>query len=309
MQWAPSEDGLYAMQFNVRDKHGNTNILDIIFDVSPIGNNPYLVEVRDSIGGAAPTSTQVSLTASTSLNASPSPLSSCNSYSVILSSARTRHPPQDIFNPSAQSVIIGQSLELGIWGYAPVGFMTDITYSFTHTQQSTFVHTCTGLTAYCELQVYPPSQRHPNTENDAPCAQCTIARQAEQLTPTPSPCAPLAPSKLTYTPEVDHKSGDLCVIPFSTQGAYVGARFGPSDARSDLLRADFGGRGRLHLPLRLRARLQRVGRLHHYHSAPGQWRRGFRTQLCPRHSLQRAAPTGQQNSCENWACDAVSAPV
>ena len=152
MEWAPTEDGLYAMQFTVRDKWDNTNILDIIFDVSESSFNPYLVEIRTEIGGSPPNSTT------------------------------------DIYNPAPQSVIVGQTLTLSVWAYAPQGFMTTIVYSFTHTQQSTFAHTCDGSTPYCELQ-------------------------------------------FTFTPELGQNSGNLCVIPHSTVGAYVGA---PSDPENQV---------------------------------------------------------------------------
>ena len=118
MTWAPNHDGLYAMQFTVTDKYGNSNILDIIFDVTESSNSlPYFVEVRNSIGGANPTSTTA------------------------------------IFGPATQTASVGSSLTLGVWAYAPSGTMSEITYTFTNLINSVVSHTCVaGTTQYCELQ-------------------------------------------------------------------------------------------------------------------------------------------------------------
>lgn len=124
MSWQPSHDGLYALQFTVTDDYGNTNVLDIIFDVSTAAPNtsPYFVEVRDSYGGSTPTSTV------------------------------------DIYNVPAKTVAIGQTIQLGVWGYAPTGSVTQITYAWSYSAQSSISDTCNSNTQYCELQFsYTPS--------------------------------------------------------------------------------------------------------------------------------------------------------
>eukprot|EP00466_Bigelowiella_natans_P000089 jgi/Bigna1/125389/aug1.1_g97 len=127
MTWAPDRDGLYAMSFIVEDSWGNSNTLDIFFDVNEQGNTPYFVEVRDTIGGPPPVSTI------------------------------------DIFDPPPREVFIGQSISFGIWAYAPAGFMTAITFSFAQTRSASIAHTCNGMTQFCELQFsFTPELGQPN---------------------------------------------------------------------------------------------------------------------------------------------------
>ena len=129
MTWTPSHDGLYALQFTASDQWGNTNILDIIFDVSEDPFSPYFVELRDAIGGAVPNTTQ------------------------------------DIFNPAPKSVIIGQSIVFGLWAYSPGALVTQITYtSFAYPTSSTIIDTCDGTQQYCEIQLtYQPLLGHTDT--------------------------------------------------------------------------------------------------------------------------------------------------
>eukprot|EP00954_Amorphochlora_amoebiformis_P008336 647817-Amorphochlora_amoeboformis.AAC.1 len=107
--WNPQLDGLYALQWTVTDDYGNTNILDIMFNVDKsIAGTPYFVEIRrDIFNGATPTKTT------------------------------------DIFNPPAEKISLGQTMQLSIWAYAPSGFMTTITYVWSFTARSTATNTCT----------------------------------------------------------------------------------------------------------------------------------------------------------------------
>lgn len=118
MNWNPSHDGLYAFQITVSDTHGNSNTLDCVFDVteSAANTNPYFVEIRTTLGGSTPTSTT------------------------------------DIFNPATQTVSVGQTLNLGVWAYAPTGSMNQITYTWTTTEGTTITNACSGSSAYCEIQ-------------------------------------------------------------------------------------------------------------------------------------------------------------
>jgi len=125
MTWTPSADGYYAVQFTATDDYGNTNVLDIVFDVNTnaAGSSPYFVEIRDSIDA---TYTATSTTA--------------------------------IFNPTAQVVSIGQSIQLSVWAHSPTGSLTGIQYVWPYTSRTTASHTCTGTTQFCDLQFsYTPA--------------------------------------------------------------------------------------------------------------------------------------------------------
>uniref|UniRef100_A0A7S3YVB0 PA14 domain-containing protein n=1 Tax=Lotharella globosa TaxID=91324 RepID=A0A7S3YVB0_9EUKA len=130
MSWNPDKDGLYAVQFGVKDKYENTNVLDIVFNVRNGSGNPYFVEVSNphTAAGYQPNSTL------------------------------------DIYTPNTQmtqEVSIGQSLQLDVWGYAPDGFLTGMTYVWGYSSSTTASHNCDGTSAYCRLRFsYTPKLGH-----------------------------------------------------------------------------------------------------------------------------------------------------
>ncbi|GAB5367448.1 hypothetical protein AAMO2058_001230900 [Amorphochlora amoebiformis] len=135
LTWAPNQDGLYAFQFGVEDKYGNTNVVDLIFDVMEFTDTPYFVEVRN--GSTSNHSTPVTTTS--------------------------------IYNISAFSVQVGEKLSLEIWAYAPKGNITSVVTSWSQPQKSNITNDCGSATKYCRINFeYEPLLG----DADAPfCAQ------------------------------------------------------------------------------------------------------------------------------------------